>query len=110
VDSSAEEVSSARSPGDARSFAFPDAVGSAVFLVCTAAEFAFDLDMRAALQGTSEFGEFRPANDAVPLGAGGPLTGLLVLPRCLGGYGEDREGSAFRAELLFSVFADESDE
>ena len=57
--------------GDARSFAFPNAVGNAVFLVLTAAEFAFDLDMRAALQGTSEFGELRPANDAVPIGAGG---------------------------------------
>jgi hypothetical protein len=36
--------------GDARCLAFPDAMGDAVFLILPAAEFAFDLDMSAALE------------------------------------------------------------
>ncbi len=89
--------------GDAGSLAFPDTVSDAVFLVLAAAEFAFDLDVGAGFERCGKFGELSPADDAVPFGAGFPLARVFVLPGSLGGYGEDRNGSALGSELEFSV-------
>ena len=95
---------------NAGGFAFPDAMSDAIFLVFSAMEFAFDLDMRAGLERSSKFSELGPTNDAMPFGAGFPIAGVFVFPRLLGGDGENRNGNAALSKLLFSVLSCKSDE
>jgi hypothetical protein len=96
--------------GNARGFAFPDAMGDAVLLVFATAEFTFDLDVRAALERAGKFSESRPTDDAVPFGPGFPIAGVFVFPRLLCSYGENCNGNAALSKLLFSVLSRKSDE
>ena len=95
---------------NAGGFAFPDAMSDAVFLVFAAAEFAFDLDVRAALERSGKFSELGPTNDTVPFGPGFPIAGVLVFPRLLGSDGENCNGNAGLGELLLAILSCKSDE
>jgi hypothetical protein len=96
--------------GNARGFAFPDAMGDAVFLIFPAAEFAFDLDVSAALERTGKFSELGPTNDTVPFGPGFPIAGVFVLPRLLGSDGKNRNGNAAIRKPSLSILSCKSDE
>jgi hypothetical protein len=85
-------------------------MGDAVFLMFPAAEFAFDLDVRAALERTGKFSELGPTNDTVPFGTRFPIAGVFVFPRLLGSDGKNRNGNAALSKLLFAVLSCKSDE
>src|SRR6266702_1648849 len=59
--------------------------GSVLGLVLTAAQLAFDLGVVALLQLLCIFGGGTETDNAVPLGVGDPIAGLLVLVAGLGG-------------------------
>ena len=59
-------------------------------LVFMAAEFAFDGDVRAFVEGASEIGKFPEGHAAMPLGARFPGSGIVLSGR-LGSQREDRD-------------------